>query len=219
MNRVKNIVIFAVVSHISLICSMQNALETEREFIRRTHILPACKQYGNNPLFGLFIEPSQPIVDAHYFVWSPCCKYRAVLRPAIDNKRSQLVVVTPEGYVRARQFLDTNKIIALALSSNPDVFASIYQRNNDPRYPSDITEVVRIQRVDTKRTIKEIVLPKTFETACAANTNSVIAFNKEGSKIIVWGINAMQRGSYKGSAYGTPAHDYSIFDTQEAPTP
>lgn len=180
--------------------------ETKKEFIMRTQNLPFSKKY-THPLSKYFIEPRGAGVG--YYVTCPYNKHFALLRPVEEKSKSQLVIVNAELDVYARQFLNYKKIIAIALASKLDIFATIHEKQGDT------TDILKIRRIDTKETIKKFVLPKTFEIASAFNAHPGIAFNKQGTDIIVWGVDSTQRSSYKGSAYGTPALDYMIFSFEE----
>ena len=76
-------------------------------------------------------------------------------------------------------------------------------------------EILKIWQVDTREILKKVKIPTYFQVADTFNANPAIAFNKQGTAIIVWGADARERGSYKGTAYGVPALDYMIFNFEE----
>lgn len=207
----KSAIVFIACSISATYCMQPSILETNHEFADRTLALPASKQY-TNPLSNYFIEPRGASLG--YYITCPFNIYRGALRPASNNQPSQLLVITSEGDVRARQFLDHKNVIALALSSNPDIFARVYRKSSQNN-PHNTTDILKIQRVDTKQTIKKIVLPKLFEIATAHCANQAIAFNKQGTAIIVWGIESLKRGSYKKKVQGTPALDWIIYNLND----
>lgn len=212
MNKLKKLIILFLICSISLIHSMHMQLafetETESEFIARTKKLPRSQQYTNT-LFELFIEPSGAYGGFH--VTCPYDRNQVLLRPAENGIKSQLVVINSEGHIYARQFLGRKKIMAIALAANRELFAAIYQKHY-LHYPAKTTDILKVKELGTKKTVNKSVLPKTFETASAYYSSPVIAFNKQGTHVIVWGVDvAQRRSSYKGNAYGTPALDYMIF--------
>jgi hypothetical protein len=178
--------------------------ETKAEFVTRTQKLPCSKQYTNS-LSHFFIEPSRASVG--YNVGCPIDKNQALLRQADTERKAQLVVLTDQLDVYARQFLGYKKFLAIALAVQLDLFATIHE--------TDKEEVLKIRRVDTKKTLKKIAIPTYFEIASTFNTHSALAFNKQGTDVIVWGADVRYQESYKTTTQGSPALDYMIFNFEE----
>lgn len=200
----RKIIIFSVACNIIQVHCMNLALETKVEFVERAQKLSCSKRY-TSLLSNYFIEPHGAAIG--YYAASPDNTSHVLLRPAEEGRKAQLVVLNKTSDVYARQFLGFKKFIAVALAARCDLFATIHETPE--------REILKIRRVDTKKTLKKIALPTYFEVASAFNANSAIAFNKQGTDIIVWGADARERGSYRGMAYGVPALDYMIFNFEE----
>ena len=191
-------------SNIVFVHGMDMLAENKEEFIKRTQALPGSKQYTNT-LSHCFIEPLGASVG--YYVACPMDKNQAILRPADTGREAQLVVLTDQLDVYARQFLGYKKYLAIALAAQRNLFATIHET---PK-----CEIVKIRRIDTKKTLKKIAIPTYFEIASTFNANSALAFNKQGTDVIVWGADVRYQESYKGTAHGAPALNYMIYNFEE----
>jgi len=211
MSTLKQLIIFSIACNSALIHCMELTTETKNEFVSRTRSLPCSKQYTHK-LSNYFIEPRGASIG--YYAMCPNEQFPVALRPAEENKRqpSQLIVLTQEGDVYARQFLNCKlykNITAIALASKRDIFSTIYE---GAWYQPAL---LKIRELSTKKTIKKYEISTDFQVASTFNANPAIAFNKQGTKVIVWGVNVPKRGSYLGTAHGVPAIDYMIFDVED----
>lgn len=204
MNGLKKLIV-CFVSNIALLHGMQITTETKEEFINRTQKLPCSKKYTHN-YFYHFIEPRETGIA--YYAACPNNTSHVLLRPAEDvERKAQLVVLTNQSNVYARQFLGYKKFLAIALAVQRDLFATIHETPE--------REILKIRRIDTKKTVQKIAIPTYFEIASTFNANPALAFNKQGTDIIVWGADVRYGQSYKGTTYGAPALDYLIFNIEE----
>lgn len=186
--------------------------ETNEAFISRSKSLPGSRKCKSKvfvniddpcPFFQYFIEPRGACLG--FYVTCPYNVSKALLRPSEETSRkTQLVILTGQSDVYARHFLSNKQFIAVALAARRDLFATIHKTPQ--------CEILKIRRVDTKKTLKKIAIPTYFELACATNANSVIAFNKQGTDIIVWGSDARYNQPCTGTLFGVPAIDYMIFN-------
>ncbi len=211
MNMLKKFMSIFFICNSALIHCMELTAETKNEFISRTQNLPCSKKY-THALSQYFIEPRGASVG--YYTMCPYGKYYAALRSAEESQRqsSQLIVFTHTGDVYARQFLNCRlykNITAIALAAKGDMFATIYE---GAWYQPAL---LKIRKLSTKKTIKKYEISTGFQVASTFNANAAIAFNKQGTKVIVWGVDVSQRGSYLGTAHGAPALDYMIFDVED----
>jgi len=206
----KKLIIFSVACNSALLHSMDLALEAKEEFTSRTQKLPCSKMYTNIDSY-YFIEPRG--ASMAYYAACPDNISRVLLRPAEEERKAQLVVLNKASEMYARQFLSYKKFIAVALAAQRDLFATIHET---PEH-----EILKIRRVDTKKTLKTIKIPTYFQVACAMSANPVIAFNKQGTDIIVWGTDARkedlscEEALYKRKVSRVPALDYMIFNFEE----
>ena len=201
----------------SLLLQSMDLLETKEALVERTKSLPPSKRY-TNPFAEYFIEPKGASIS--HYVMCPHNKDCALLRLAEGANPPQLVILNDRMQVYARQFLKNKKFIALALQSKLGMFATVYEKNNNPvyPYPAETTEILQIQEIATKKRIKKIPLPRTFELASTFNAHAGIAFNKQGTHIIVWGNDATKNKSWKSSGLGIPALNYMIIDIENKQT-
>lgn len=213
MKKMKTVTILFVMSNIICVHGMDMILAEKRaEFVNRTQKMSCSKLYTHY-LSNYFIEPHGAGVG--YYVMCPNDMHHALLRPAEKERKAQLVVLTatanaPFGVdVYARQFLGYKRYLAVALAAQRDLFATIHETPE--------CEIVKIRKIDTKKTLKKISIPKYFEIASTFNANSALAFNKQGTEVIVWGVHVIRNGgeSYRGKPHGAPALDYMIYNFEE----
>lgn len=202
--------ILCLVSNVALLHSMQITIETKEQFINRTQKLPCSKMYTNINSY-YFIEPRGAQIA--YYGACPDNRSHVLLRPAEEERKAQLVILNNGSDVYARQFLGYKKYLAVALAAQRNLFATIHET---PEH-----EILKIRRVDTKKTLKKFKIPTYFQVADTFSANPAIAFNKQGTDIIVWGADARkeelsyEEASYKRKQSRVPARDYMIFNFEE----
>lgn len=200
--------------------AMEQAIENHSQFIERTRSLtPSQKQssdlfqYFRYPIFGTLKTAG---LYGNFEVQCPNNKFTAIFRSINDDFtekewnenpefQPQLVLLNPAKFAYQIKLLENEmnkRFQAIALAADGNTFAIAYtKKSNAGKWNTKI----KIQKADTKKTTDIIILPSTFKLADTYKYHAAIAFNKQTTAIIIWGIwldkNLRKNGLAKANDY------------------